>query len=397
MRTRRILLFSVLLPASLTLAAQKPDYSAKVQRLVPEASFLPQADWETLFYDPSQQDVATRVGIKKRVVIAPDESIFVNNRYKYNITKINKQGIIVKTFGKKGGNPGEFINNPDLHGILDNKYVVTSDAQGRINFFDLDGNFVKMITIDFMPLKIFPINKGKLIVQGHVPFGTKSKKLLAELDYDTETYSQIYYTFEDYDDPQGGISFTYKDGMIRIGPAFGNNKSFCRVTANDRIILGTNSSNMILIFNKTGGSWSRSEFKIDITSIPITQEEKDDYHENLKERLKKYNIDTAEAEKILQNGYFPETLPYYYNLITDESGNVLLFIYSNDDREHLFQAYSIDGHFLGESEFTIEGYDLLSGLGHFTFQNGSVYTLALKKGEDSPVRILKCNIESMKD
>jgi hypothetical protein len=382
----------ILLP--FLLLAQQPDYSAGTQKLVPEASYLSQADWESMFYDPDQKDIATRVGIKKRVIIAPDESVFINDRYKYRVMKFNIQGKFVKTFGKKGYKPGEFINNPDLHGILDGRYVVVSDAQGRINFFDLDGNIVKMITIDFMPLKIFPLKNGKLIIQGHVPYGTKSKKLLAELDYQTETYTQIYYTFEDYDDPKGGIFIEYKGGLIGFGRPFGNNKNFCRVTENGRIILASNSTEQILVFTRTGGSWSRSDFNIELSPIPISQEEKNEYFENFKERLKKLDIDTAEAEQILQNGYFPETLPYYYNLIADESGNILLFIYSNDDRYHLFRAYTSDGKFLGESEFTIEGYELLSGLGHFTFMNGFVYTLALKKEEESPLRILKCRIVS---
>ena len=163
MKTKLFIITVLPLLYAFAVCGQKPDYSAKSQRLVPEASFLPQADWEAIFYDPSQKDVASRVGIKKRVVIAPDESIFINNRYQYNITKLTSQGRIVKTFGKKGGQPGEFINNPDLNGILDNKYVVTSDAQGRINFFDLDGNFVKMVTLDFMPLKIFPVDRKSVV------------------------------------------------------------------------------------------------------------------------------------------------------------------------------------------------------------------------------------------
>jgi hypothetical protein len=362
--------------------------------LIPETSFLPQADWEAIFFDPTQKDIGTKVGIKKRVVIAPDESIFINNRYKYNVTKINSQGKFVKTFGKKGGNPGEFINNPDLHGILDNKYVVVSDAQGRINFFDLDGNFVKMITIDFMPMKIFPVSHGKLIIQGHVPYGTKSKHLIAELDFETEKYEQIYYTFQDYDDPKGGVSFQTKNGIVSTGPAFSTNKTFCRVTANGQIILGVNDSDQIHVFTKKNDNYLESGFTLKTTPIPVTKEEKEDYFRNYKERLKKIGIDTTEADKILREGYFPDYLPNYYNFIVDDASNCLFFIYSNDSRDHLFRAYTIEGEFLGESEFIIDGYDLLSGLGHFYFMNGYVYTLALRKGADSPMRILKCKIES---
>ena len=149
---------------------------------------------------------------------------------------------------------------------------------------------------------------------------------------------------------------------------------------------------MVRVFTNRNGNYEESEFNLRTTPIPITQEEKDEYYENFKRKLEKLGIDTAQADKILQEGYFPEYLPNYYNLILDEANNCLFFIFSNDNRDHLFRAYTTDGKYLGESEFVIDGYELLSGLGHFYFMNGYVYTLALKKGEESPVRILKCRI-----
>lgn len=69
-------------------------------------------------------------------------------------------------------------------------------------------------------------------------------------------------------------------------------------------------------------------------------------------------------------------------------------MYSNDNKDHLFRAYTTTGDFLGESEFKIEGYDLMSKLGKFIFMDGYVYTLALKKNEDKPLRIIKCKVVS---
>ena len=91
-----------------------------------------------------------------QIAYSKDGSVFVSDGYKYSITKLDKTGRVVKTFGKKGWNPGEFASNQDMHGIFDDKYLVFTDGQGRINFFDLNGNFVKMITIDFIGIKDFP-------------------------------------------------------------------------------------------------------------------------------------------------------------------------------------------------------------------------------------------------
>jgi len=394
MKTKRIIILSLLVFSFTLNYSQKMNYSAKTQKLIPEANFLPNADWGAIFYDASQSDTPSRVGVSKPVAIASDERIFISDRYNNTITILDKSGRVVKVFGKEGWNPGEFVNNQDLHGILDDKYLVISDAQGRINFFDLNGNFVKMITIDFMPLNIYPTKGGKMIIQGHVPFETKSKKLLAELDFETEKYEQIYYTFQDYDDPKGGISLPYEDGFISIGPPFSARKSMVRVSDQGRIIMGMNNSEEVNVFSKRGGTFQKSEFVLKTNPIAVTEKEKEEYYENFKEKLIKMGMDPALAEKVKADGYFPDHLPYYYNLIVDNANNCLFFMYSNENKDYVFLAYSIDGKFLGKSEFKIDGYDLLSNLGHFTFRDGYVYTLALKHNEDKPLRILKCKIVS---
>jgi len=47
-------------------------------------------DWEELFYDPY-----------KDMVVAPDGSVFVANSRTHNIFKFDKQGKLLKTFGRK--------------------------------------------------------------------------------------------------------------------------------------------------------------------------------------------------------------------------------------------------------------------------------------------------------
>ncbi len=394
MKTKRILVLCLVLAFIGKLNAQQLDYSAQTIKLIPDKTFLANTDWKSVFYDETKKDIPSKVGINKVVKVAPDGSIFISDRMKFTITKLDNNGKVVKSFGKKGGKPGEFASNQDFEGIFNDNLLVVSDCQGRINFFDLDGNFVKMITIDFMPLSIKPTQNGKLIIWGHVPYGTKSKSLLAELDYESEEYTQIYYTFTSYDDPKAGISVPYKEGLLSIGPPFSARRNMFCVTEEGKIIFSVNNSDDVLIFTKINGSYNKSVFNIEVNPIAVTEAEKEEYYQNFKERLEKYDIDPAYADKVKEKGFFPTHLPYYYNLIVDDQSNCLFFIYSNEDKDHIFQAYSIDGKFLGESEFKIDGYDLMSKLGHFKFKDGYVYTLALKHNEEAPLRILKCKVIS---
>ncbi len=390
----KTLIMTILLILMITIGWTQPvNYNAGILKLVPETSFLSNADWKALFHDESQTNAAEKAGLMKQVLVGPDEQIFISDRNTFTITILDKTGRVVKTFGKKGGNPGEFANNQDLDGILNDKLLVVSDNQGRINFFDLQGNFVHLITIDFMPLGVYPLKSGNLIVWGHVPVaGNQSKSVLAEVEYTSGRYKVFYENVKPNERPS--IITVPKDkNLIAFGAPYSAGREMIRVTSDDRVILADNSSNKIALYTKIAGKYQKSEFTINTEPIKIGEQEKEEYYQKLKERLQKNGMDVSYAEKAKAEGFFPEYLPYFYNLVLDDKNNSLFFIYTNQKNEdYAFQAYSIDGKFLGKSEFKIEGYDLLSNMRSFKFTDGFVYTIALKKGEESPLRILKCKI-----
>ncbi len=393
MKTKRTFIICILCSLLGNLFAQQIDFTSKTIKLIPEQSFLANADWKAIFYDESEKDVPTKVGLNKQVRIAKDGSVFISDRSKFTITKIDNTGRIVKTFGKKGWNNGEFANNQDLDCIYNDKLLVVSDNQGRINFFDLDGNFVKLITIDFMPTRIFALKSGNLIVYGYTSWKGQSKHLFAELDYETGTYKQIYETIEPFS-KERKIKIPTENGVIAVGSPYSAASRKLKVTQNDQLIYAKNNEDRVTVLTKLNGKWETSEFKIGIEPIPIDESEREEYYQNFKQQLIEKGHDPKYAEQIKEPGFYPEHLPYYYNLIVDNASNCLFFVYSNENKDHIFQAYSLDGKYLGESEFKIDGYDLMSKLGHFTFKDGYVYTLALKHNEDAPLRILKCRVSS---
>ena len=395
MKTKILASLIILLAIATAGLAQKTSYNAAAVKLIPEASFLPNADWGSLFYDASQSDAASRIGVMNEVAIGPQEQVYVCNRGKYTIQILDQTGRVTKTFGKQGHKNGEFASNPHLRGILNNKLVVVSDNQGRINFFDLDGNFVKLIALDFMPLDIFPLKSGNLVVYGHVPVsGCRSKSVIAELNYDTGKYSILYEKIEP--DTQSSIIQTKKDGLlISYAAPYVINQQMVRVISNDRIILADNTSKTVKVFSKENGRYKESSFDLQMEQLKVGAEEKQEYYQNFKKELEKDGLDVSLAEKVKEPGFYPDNLPYFYNIILDEQNNALFFIFTNNQSEdYVFQAYSGEGKFLGQSMFEIEGYELLSQMEHFHFVGGFVYTLALKHDAAYPVRILKCRMEA---
>ncbi len=92
-------------------------------------------DWEDLFYDPY-----------KDIIVAPDGSIFVANSRTHNVFKFDKQGRLVKRFGRRGRGPGDFIGPGDLT-IVENKYLVVGENVGnrRFSLWDLNGKYIKVV------------------------------------------------------------------------------------------------------------------------------------------------------------------------------------------------------------------------------------------------------------
>ncbi|MDD4741169.1 MAG: hypothetical protein PHY20_06350 [Bacteroidales bacterium] len=394
MKTKITVSLIILLAIATAGLAQKISYNAKAVKLVPESTFLPNADWGSLFYDASQSDAARRIGVMNEVAIGPQEQVYVCNRGNYTIQILDKTGRVTKTFGKKGYKNGEFAGNPYLRGILNNKLLVVNDGQGRINFFDLDGNFVKLIAIGFVPMDIFPMKSGNLIVWGSVPMsGCRSKSVIAELNYESGKYSIIYEKTDS--DNQPGIIQTKKDGLlISFSAPYVRNQQMVRVTSNDRILLADNTSKTVKVFSKESGRYKETSFELQMERLKVGAEEKQEYYQNFKKDLEKRGLDISLAEKVKAPGFYPDYLPYFYNIILDEQNNALFFIFTNNEKEdYVFQAYSGEGKFLGQSAFEIENYALLSQMAHFHFTGGFVYTLALKHDAAYPVRILKCRME----
>jgi len=92
-------------------------------------------DWESLFFDPY-----------KDMVVAPDGSIFVANNHKDSIYRFDPQGKLLKTFGRRGVGPGDFIGPGDLT-ILDGKSLVVSEygSNRRFSLWDLKGNYKQVV------------------------------------------------------------------------------------------------------------------------------------------------------------------------------------------------------------------------------------------------------------
>ena len=127
------------------------------------------------------------------IAVAPDGSIFVSDGYgKSLIHKFDAVGKYVKTFGVKGTSDGQF-NTP--HGLgMDTRsgkplLLVCDRANRRLQHFDIDGNFVAVITRDLkLPCSVSIHGDYAAIAElgGRVAIIDKTNAVVATLGENTD-------------------------------------------------------------------------------------------------------------------------------------------------------------------------------------------------------------------
>ena len=372
-------------------------------------------NWNELFADYEKFAFGKHIGKYKKIVIAPDGSIFMSHKTRHEIWKFDKDGNFIKKFGKKGSGPGQFIMLPGVQGILDNQFLYTNDVHGRMMFFDLDGNYIKTLKLDYMPLGTTPLKGREIAILGHVPWkGQKSKKILVIKDFDTGKGKTIWYEFEEYCKSRIIINIP-KGGMMSCSLPF-THPSLTRfrmsTSKEGNLILASPKDGIMTEFSPEGEKLN--SFQLNIEPLQISDEDIMEYFETGKSNFSKFeksvenNLELSEddkkniieqyrqqIDKFKDNDLYPKHLPYFSTLMVDSNGNILVFEFTKEEKTNRFRVYSFDteGNFLCTSTFDAPGYKLNLSGGTFVFHNGFVYAVAEKEnGGEIPLRLVKFKI-----
>ena len=281
----------------------------------------------------------------KSIAVSDNGELFISNYSKYNIYKFDANGNFVSEFGKEGSEKGEFLYRPTLHGILDNKYVFASDHQGRIQLFDLNGNFVKMVKIDYMPLQIIPLKNNKIAIYGHVPYNGDVKYIVSIKDINTgeENIVDSYFNSLTKLKP---ITIKTKEGyMYSYSPSGLQDKTIIERTPEGNLIVGHNVQSKLTIFNPNGKKLN--EFDLNLAAKKTSQEEKDEFLNKIKEVLKEKGLYEQNKELFNDPNIYPDYFPIFYSIKTDPEGNILIFKFS-ESKGNSFLVYDKNGNYICE-------------------------------------------------
>jgi hypothetical protein len=433
---RMVLLLLVFTIQAGIVSAQKllDIYKNGPVKLVADKTYGAKNNWETLFnlyYDTITKNVGPESN--KRIIVAPDGSVFMSHHNRHEIWKFGPDGNFIKKFGAKGGKADQFPYMPYIQSVVDNKYVFTSDVQGRLKFFDLDGNYYKSINLDYMTGSFQPIGNGIVLMEGDVLWKTKWRRLIQKLNIYTGETTIIHEYFTDR-----GISMTV-DNVDSLINAIKRNFNFCipggyttvenyinfTFFPDGKFIRSDRKSGEYTVYNADGKELLKARMEID--PVKITEADVQENYEMMKknfitsieaykeiisptsptrknnpdwspEHVQRYlNInqkwlDNVDIYRDIKN-YYPY-FPYFSNIISDDEGNLLVFEFTNTNEKesNYFNviAFNGNGQKIARTSFICDNYDLSFSDSKFVISKGYVYAVAkLKNTTGMPLRLVK--------
>ena len=394
-------------------------------KLIPEKTYGANNNWESLFnlyYDTINIMEGEREEYKK-IIVAPDGSVFMSHKNRHEIWKFGPDGNLAKKFGTKGGKENQFPMLPSIQPVVDGKFIFTSDVNGRLKFFDLNGNYIKSINLTYIPMGFQPTIEGEILLKGFVIWKTKVRYMVVNLNINTGKEVVVY----DYFTERGNmLTLNNVDSLVTSIKSKRNFKLPNEITSiwggitllpNGKFIRTDRNSGEMIVFQNDGNLLLKT--KMDIEPIKITEEDVRDNYEKMRQNylqrldnVKKTKFTSEEQrkkaisinQKLLESSemykdisnYYPY-LPYFSNIILDDEGNFLVFEFTgkDDSVNNIFNviAYDNTGKKLARTSFICDDYDISFSESTFVITNGYVYAVAkLKNSKGMPLRLVKLKI-----
>jgi hypothetical protein len=424
-RTILIILISGLFISSGITQKLLDIYKIGPVKLVPDKTYGARNNWESLFnlYFDTLNSHGRSSELDKKIIVTSDGSVFMTHHNRYEIWKFGSDGTFIRKFGSKGGKPDQFPMRPDIRAEVSDKYIFTSDVNGRLKFFDLDGNYFKSLTLKYIATDFCAMSNGEISLKGFVIWKSNIRNIIVKLNIYTGKEDIVFDYFTDRgifltaDNVDSLINSVKSKHNIRLpGNSFFSSRPVVTLLKDGQVIISNSETGEMKIYNSNGNGIINS--KMDIKPIAISEADVKENYEKMRQNFireiddfkkspsasgfkQKYiNInqkflDNSEIYNNIKN-YYP-FLPYFSNIILDDEGNLLVFEFTKkeDAVSNIFNviAYDISGKKLARTSFICDDYDLSFSESTFVISKGYVYAVAkLKNYRGMPLRLVKLKI-----
>ena len=406
-------------------------YKNGAVKLVPEANYAQDNDWNQVFRSYYDKMYDTYIGKRKYVTVLSDGSVVVSHSYTDYYTLFDKDGNFVREFSINTGK-NKKLTKP-IAGALNDKVLYTkADNLGKIHFVDLQGNIKKIVNIKYSVYDILPLPGDRLLVTGFV-VGKKCRDIVSIVDYNTGDQKVIYsYWWEDgrytASSTGGEVPFFYRkklengsEIMVGYHPAdavmpVGLRQSSIRVRiaiVKQKIVVASPSVNQIITYDLNGVELSRMSIPFGKKEVSV-EEQKEILRKQIESTKNNtepsivpnvsMNVESEEYNKVIKPELVkkmekdmalitePVTLPVFTTVIKDSEDNLLFFEIPETKGGNKFNVwvYQDGGNFVCQSSFVCDDYDLVINADRMAFHNGYLYSVQDKKGAKGiPMRLVK--------
>ncbi|UCG27893.1 MAG: hypothetical protein JSV24_00620 [Bacteroidales bacterium] len=426
-----ILVFTMLAGYHLNSQNLLDIYKSGEVHLIPDQTYAAGNDWENLFAGYYDELMGRQVGNQKRIVVATDGSVFMSHKNHHQIWKFDPNGSLAGKFGEYGGKPHQFPMLPSVQSIVEGKYFLTSDVNSRLKLFDLDGNYQKSLSLDYMTNSIQSLGNNKLLVCGSVLWKEGWREIVSIIDINTQEEKIIHSYFRDRGNVQTRtitagndtvrfFTITYDDDLVYMPSYQYFTKHKTVLLENGNFVLANGKTGNVNVYNTDGKPIN--EFMLDIIPLEITGEDVSENYqkalESNRETIKRINENEHWSDEIKQeyrkvydddaevwlgkikdlSNYYPN-LPYYSNVIIDNEGNMLVFEYTrkDEDVDNRFAviAFNNRGEKLAQTSFICTEYELKISDATLKYHNGYIYAVCEEKGTDGiPLRLVRFKLQN---
>ncbi len=284
-----------------------------------------------------------------------ESNIYVLDMRASQIKVFDKKGAYIRSIGKRGQGPGEFMMPAGME-LIDNNQIIVS-SMGKLSFFSLNGEFQKQIIESHWDPSPGVDSKGNIYQVTVVP----GEKYMDELRKYNSNFKQT-------------LTITSIEKPLPLPQSKRNpfqEKILYSILPDDSLVWGINNKYELNITD-IEGNLTRKIMK-DYDRIKVTEKYKQDF---LNQRSHMSASQKSRYE-------FPNHFPPYRHLSTDDLGNIYVWTYENDDENNrYFDVFNRNGKYI--SKIKLKSFPTF-------WKNNKLYFV--REGEMGFHQVVRCKVE----
>ena len=251
------------------------------------------------------------------IAVDNEERIYVMDQGGSQVKVFDKNGTFLRSIGKRGQGPGE-LQNPNEIFLTDNNQLVFEDFIRGLNFYSLEGKFIRSLsTAKIFPIRVLVNSKGYILALINIAEPSKNGKEIKLFD----AYLNFLKTIVTIPESDSQDFNPFRPGI------------HWALAKYDNLVVGYLEDYELQIFNSDGELIKKINRKYD--PVKITSEEIEEMKRRIKPGLKLI---------------IPKHYPAIQYLFADDEGRIFIQTYEKvkDGNGYYFDVFDTEGRYISK-------------------------------------------------